>query len=371
MKMGSKGEACKICRDSKDKRKDGWIQCDFCTQWHHGSCVGFTAPNKLINWYCNDCKKEIQELRQKLIECEEERDKLQMQLLNIDKISDNVVKLNDAVKVLREVAVSQPVANTRPSYADTLKAKKKEKKNLLIIESKDPSQAVNAEMQSQLVDTLGNIQVIDTRENNKKIIMNFENEEIRNEAVQKINECNSIKVTPVKKYDPKIMLLDVYGCENQDNLLDTICERNSFLNGKKDKMQLILRKPSRYNEGYFNYLLKCDPEIRKAIHMNDDKVCIGFGKYDVVDNYHITVCYHCQHRGHLAKNCPDKEKDKLCPKCAGNHGIKECNVPADQRKCFSCSADNRDDVCHMANTRACPKFVAELNKIKARTDHGF
>ena len=393
---------CPAC----DKKPNYIVQCDVCRSWFHAVCalrLDLKEKDvKKINWHCDECKqagiirkcelddliketKKEKEILEKQYETDRDRfnsviadikeglgtENADLQLRQLAaKVADLTVTV-DKIGSMMSKNAGGDATWVRPSYADTLKAKKKERKNLLIIESKDSSQAVNAEMQSQLVNALGDIQVIDTRENKNKLIMNFENDDIRNEAVMKMNDWDSIKVTPVKKLDPKITIRDVYGGEDEDNLLDTICVRNSLLNGMKDKMKIIFKKPSRFNVGYFDYLLKCEPEVRKAIHLNDDKICIGFGKYDVVDNYHITVCFHCQKRGHLAKNCPDKSKDKLCPNCAGNHGIKECEVPADQRKCFACDADNKDDVCHMANTRACPKFVAELNKIKMRTDHGF
>ena len=167
--------------------------------------------------------------------------------------------------------------------------------------------------------------------------------------------------------------------------MNVIIDRNSCLNRIeriKEKMKIVFKRPSR-TIGCFEYVLKCDPEVRKEIRLNEDKISLSFGTHDVVDNYHVTICYHCQRHGHIANSCPDKEKDKTCPNCAENHGIKDCEVLGNQRKCFTCVEAKSDeknkenkwirslDICHRANTHSCQLFVAEIERIKANTDHGY
>ena len=241
---------------------------------------------------------------------EKENEAYKKKLDDMNSIRINVEKISDKMDELKEKVTSRPYNDDgRLSYADTLKARKKQK-NLLIVESADSTQNLKESMHSDLVEGLGTTQVLNMRGKEKKITMNFECENTRDEAAKKIAEISGIKIKSVKKSHPKIRLLEVNGREDSENLVNVIIDRNSCLNRIeriKEKMKIVFKRPSR-TIGCFEYVLKCDPEVRKEIRLNEDKISLTFGTYDVVDNYHVTICYHCQRHGHIANSCPDKER---------------------------------------------------------------
>ena len=73
--------------------------------------------------------------------------------------------------------------------------------------------------------------------------------------------------------------------------------------------------------GTRHYVLKCNPQIRKAIFDNGSYLYTGYGRSKVRDKYRVFQCYKCQEFGHNANDC---ENDQQCAKCGGMHRLKEC-----------------------------------------------
>ena len=62
-------------------------------------------------------------------------------------------------------------------------------------------------------------------------------------------------------------------------------------------------------------------------------------------------CYKCQDFGHMASNCPNKDR---CVVCAGNHNVRDCNIRENERKkCVNCGEN------HTANYGGCAKMKIE------------
>ena len=157
--------------------------------------------------------------------------------------------------------------------------------------------------------------------------MKFENEAVRDEAAQKLENLE-ITIKSVKKLKPKIMICNV-AKEETKMIVDNLINRNEYLKGITDvagKIQMVFSKPA--SGGTMHYILKCDPSVREPIHKNHDKVKLEWGVYTVRDRYHAAVCYYCQRYGHLEANCTAKSNgvDPCCYKCAGNHRSKDCGV---------------------------------------------
>ena len=91
--------------------------------------------------------------------------------------------------------------------------------------------------------------------------------------------------------------------------------------------------------------------------------------YKMRARYFATICYHCCKYGHVSDNCPNKDKDPHCRKCAENHSSRACS--SDVKKCVNCLRAGKSDVNHSANDLCCPILTAEIAKIKNMTDHGY
>ena len=65
-------------------------------------------------------------------------------------------------------------------------------------------------------------------------------------------------------------------------------------------------------------------------------------------------CFKCQAHGHIAANCDNMQK---CPKCGGNHHIKDCNQ--NEPCCANCNEK------HSAAYKGCQKYKEAKQKARA------
>ena len=94
-----------------------------------------------------------------------------------------------------------------------------------------------------------------------------------------------------------------------------------------------------------------DQDTYKACLLN--KIKIGYIRCHTEPLRTVLQCFKCQKVGHTHFNC---KSETVCPKCSGNHSLKECLVD-NQVKCINCGGD------HFACARKCP-FLKEAAKTK-------
>ena len=228
------------------------------------------------------------------------------------------------------------------------------------------------EKKSEISNALQGLQIVDTKfkQRNGNVILNFETQEQRDLAVQKVGELENLSVKKAKKLLPKIMICNVRTEERKENLVHTMIQRNDYLQSIDDvenKIELVFTKDAAGETKH--YILKCQPEVRGLIFKNGDRIKLEWGMYKVRARYFATICYHCCKYGHVSDNCPNKDKDPHCRKCAENHSSRACS--SDVKKCINCLRVGKSDVNHSANDLCCPILTAEIAKIKNMTDHGY
>ncbi len=354
--------------------------------------AGVKAEPHEINWVCDKCADEIRNgnkveneasVLDEIGEMKREIMELKTLVKNLPVVNDlapNVVAdVSQAVKGVVESAVEayggESYTDERGTWAEVLtKGKKrkikKQQKNLLIIESSDNAKATDKK--DEVSQALNDVQILDTKfTNGGKIVVNFETEEERKEAHDKLQELGNLRFSHGKKMQPKIILCNVGEEEKRETLIEHIIERNRYLStiaGIEDKMSVIFEKPA--SGGTNHYIIKCDPEVRGLIYMKGDKLNLKWGRHNVYDRYHALLCYHCLKFGHKKGSCPAKARNETpkCFKCAGEHDGHSCHVT--ERKCANCRTAKRHDD-HSVSSVICPNFAAELMRVRDNTDHGY
>ena len=378
---------CLVCaKDKGGTTKVKRVICVACRMWCHTSCANLGGVKEencsAINWVCNKCVSEIKlgtnrslsiEFEHLKKEVQELKDLLRREFTLLRKERDSS-ELTECVSEVRQVVDAlSGQSESAGSWVDVVKRKKKrECKNLLVIKSNEDGGKAVA-MKKEVAKVLSDVQIKDSKfTQGGNIIMNFVNEAERNEAADKLKVIDTVNTKNVKKLMPKVMVCNVHKEEDIDDLIDTLIERNLFLqsiDNTKDKMKLVFDKPAA--GGTVHYIIKCDPQVRELIYRNGDQLKLRWGIYGVRDRYHALLCYHCLRFGHVRSDCPAKQKGDapICYKCAGNHEGKNCTETT--KKCVNCDKTNKQEIDHWATHYLCPIFAAELLRIKENTDHGY
>ena len=392
---------CPVC-----KRKDPDVQCDICAVWYHQRCVlpGLKVQQiKNLNWFCDECKgaglarlKEYNNAVAKFKERKEEFDRQKEELLadleqsaklkadlesKICAVSEGISSLSLIEAKIQEVFGSlQRIENmidkssekTENSYAAAVK-----QKNLLAIKSNQENMKA-VEKRKEVADILADFTIIDTKfPPNGNIVMNFQDKTSRDRAADEIE--GKIPGTQVKKIgylNPKIMICNVHideediNAEDKEGIIMKLLAKNEFLKNITDvesKIEFLFMRPSTAKT--FHLILKCDPEVRKAIHDQGDKIKLAFAVYHIRDRYHVRICSYCQRFGHLEKDCQHKSEDPYCGKCAERHDTRSCQ--SNYLKCINCVRRKKCHTNHKVGDKHCEALHEEHAEIAAKTNHGY
>ena len=179
---------------------------------------------------------------------------------------------------------------------------------------------------------------------------------------------DNIEVSVDKKdmHKPKIQICDVD--ESEDCVIESIKEKNQWIRSlitNENDFKLIKTKKSR-QEDRVHVIVKCSPQIRRAIHDNDNNLYTTYGRCKVYDSYQTYQCYKCQEFGHSANRC---SKTIVCAKCSQEHKTKDCKE--NTLRCHNCARKGHSDYNHRTYDRKCPVYIEEIARIKNKTDHGF
>lgn len=351
------------------------IGCDICPAWAHLKCVHLDGVKmediKLLDWACGPCFQGMKSVRKDITEMKEIMKSLQEQVQMV--LSGN---LKEVTKVLEEVSASVSAESTvvKSPWTEVVKKKKiTEKKNLLVVQSTDENVKVK-DNKKEMVKALEGTQIVDSRFTQKGVVLNFEDEAKRDEAASKLHAFPKVKTRAVRKLKPKIMICNVNKEEAAvGEIIDVLIDKNEYLqhvDDVKSKLELLFCRPA--SGGTQHYIIRCDPEIRRLIHVNHDRLKLDWGVYFVRDRYMATICYHCQRIGHVAQKCSamQKQEPPVCGKCAGEHNTRNC--VADRKQCINCIRFKKADVGHAANDgRLCEVLLEEQEKIRCITENGY
>ena len=286
-------------------------------------------------------------------------------LQNVDSKVESVQNVLTKVEKIAEKSVSS--SPTTPStYAGAAK------KHLLIVKSTvDTQKAIEKKKEiSEALEAEG-IQIADAKFSEVgNVTLNFESEQQRDAAADKVDELESLSVKKAKKMFPKIIICNVNNDESKDELVQTMINRNSYLksiDSIEEKIKVVFEKNAA--GGTKHFILKCDPEVRGLIHKKGDSIKLKWGVYNVRDRYYATMCYHCLRYGHVKNGCRNKDNDPCCKKCAGHHLSDRCS--STEKKCINCVRAGKLDLNHFANDRCCPVLNAEVVRIKNMTENGY
>ena len=397
----SEGET--VCMTCKSASNGKMLYCDFCEEWLHSECErmdlsaykAIEATNKIENilYRCNSCRINFRNVAQqnevlnaqieKLAEAvrkvnepnglggkiEEMKEQITVMDVKMTAMNEEMKELrinnNTLTKTIKDKG-SEPREN-KQTYADKLKGK-----NTLVIRSKPGEGSKATDSIDGIKDTLKLVQINKLKMAKRgDVILEFPDKDMLNKAKEEMNKKGDdlkIVTQESKKMDPKIMICNVSKVEENDNIIESIKNKNAWIQQYLIGEGIIFKEIKRLKAkgDTFHSIIKCSPKIRKAIYDRGDYVYTATGRAKIFDRYYTKQCYKCQGFGHMSKDC--KAIWQTCAKCGGEHKLSECTTVHEW--CTNCDrAGNTNN--HRTYSSKCPIYSEEIKKAQNNTDHGF
>ena len=216
---------------------------------------------------------------------------------------------------------------------------------------------------------------------NKCVILNLPDPESIEKAKNALQDNDKVTANNTKKAQPKIMIpyvpLMEIGDSEEDKaeFINSILYKNANLKNFTTQDIEIINIRSSKLEKHKHVIVKCSPQIRKAIYQNNNEIYTMYGHYEIHDNYYVKICNHCQGYGHIEQDCKNKQISKrppTCGKCAENHKTIECTKERKDFKCSQCTKKNlNNDRNHAVKDHKCQAYMEQIRRIAQNTEHGY
>ena len=176
-----------------------------------------------------------------------------------------------------------------------------------------------------------------------------------------------IETREKEKMLPKVMLCNVSNLEKDDDIVESIRYKNTWLQELIDETGDTFKEVAKMKAkgNTYHSIIKCSPKIRKAIYNRGDYIFTAVGRTKVIDRYHVRQCYKCQGFGHESNNCKNAQ---ACARCGGEHRSSECE--SESEKCVNCVKASNHEIDHRSYSNICPIYNEEIARIRNNTDHG-
>ena len=377
-----------------------YINCNLCSQKFHRDCIQMdkkffdslkSKKYSGVFWYCQECTVKIPPPND----------------------SNDITKLLSEIKsdlkleLCREIR--KEMENLSQSFENRLNHLNSERGNSQynsnITKNNLNSETNNKEDREKFKQTTAHTILIkpkDTEENftkdswNKVVQKNIE-PKLKNIPVSKAlrsKDGKGILFFPTKDLRDKAAtnLGDIYKIESQDRNLKTLYPKLKINGIRKEDFQKLDKKSLREaiisknpgvkqavmaDENFCYAIIKVDPDIKKVLFSQGNKVYIGMSSCRVTNRYHIVQCYKCQEFHHKkgSPNCTLKDSEKVvCLYCSSDHLSKTCpnKRKTELLKCNNCflskDANIRSNcIGHTTITSTCPILQNALKSTVNRT----
>lgn len=126
----------------------------------------------------------------------------------------------------------------------------------------------------------------------------------------------------------------------------------------------IVNFSSSPKNGYrFQVTLKVD-KVSYDNALRNGYIIVGYDCYTVNDGVELHRCFNCCGYHHMAKQC--SQRGETCPRCAGNHSVKDCK--SETFKCVICCSYNAKHDDKILFEHAAWKFANYATYRKALSD---
>lgn len=205
---------------------------------------------------------------------------------------------------------------------------------------------------------------------NGQILIESSNKDEADVMYRTINEkCGEeLEAVMSKKRNPRIIIFNVGDDISMQDAAEALTSQNEQLHNYKEEVKPIFdfldKKKNR------NLVVEINSTIRNQ--MLGKKIKFSWNMCDWDDYVKVTRCFKCSKYNHRAQNCNGKQ---TCPKCTGDHILKDCRAKEENYKCINCityvkyNKDSTIEVNHSALDDNCPCHQTALRRHRLNIDY--
>lgn len=163
---------------------------------------------------------------------------------------------------------------------------------------------------------------------------------------------------------PRIKLVGLSEKLEGDEFLNCLRVQNGGIIAAGSTCKFVACKPLRNRRDIFQAIIQVDKNTYERA-LDAGRLLVGYDNCAVYDAIEVTRCYNCSGLNHMSKGCRLKV---VCPKCSGNHPIKDCSSEA--AKCVNCVKHlerfgGQVDTGHAAWDSTCPSYTRVLASVRS------
>lgn len=183
--------------------------------------------------------------------------------------------------------------------------------------------------------------------------------------------CNSFETRKPKLNLPKVKVFDVPKDMSKEELQDSLYEKNFTGLMSKDEFNKgfkLLFKTGPRGDEQTQWVAEANRAVRDRITENGGRLYLGWRSIKIAQITLTTRCFRCQAYGHLAANC--KEEKDTCGHCAKEgHRFSECPEKEWDWRCATCIRAKMPKVKHNPNSKECPIYSKEVERLNKSIDY--
>lgn len=191
----------------------------------------------------------------------------------------------------------------------------------------------------------------------RKIIVGCKTVEERKKLKDKIvSSGERLNVEDIKNKDPLVILKDVFGYNNDTDILAAIRKQNPSLfkdlDEQGNKLEIAYKKKTR-NPHTSHIVMRVSPKLWQRL-VEAEAVRVDLQRVRVADQSPLVQCSLCLGYGHSRRFC--KETSESCSHCGGHHMRSDCPewLGGATASCINCKKAKIDRVEHNAFSQDCP-----------------
>lgn len=149
-------------------------------------------------------------------------------------------------------------------------------------------------------------------------------------AAEKLS--GNYEVRELKGVQPAVRIVGLSEEYSEERFTYLLRSQNPHIFSSDSQCKLLKITPTKKNNHVYQADLQLDELTFQKI-TDIGRLIVSLDNCTVYEALSFPRCFNCNGFNHTVKFC---KKAVSCPLCSGNHTVKDCRAPKEQRKCINC-----------------------------------